>query len=135
MVENVSIAAKAEVPDIDKVIVNADSANGGDGKGTAQDVGSVVQFKVTSKVPAMDGYDTYTYIVNDTMSDGLTAVDGDADGKIDVTITIGGTSYTDFTVVRTASPSPSPSITLSPRKPMPIRTSSLLTPPSSTRML
>ena len=100
VVENVSIAAKAEVPDIDKVIVNADSANGGDGKGTAQDVGSVVQFKVTSKVPAMDGYDTYTYIVNDTMSDGLTAVDGDADGKIDVTITIGGTSYTDFTVVQ-----------------------------------
>lgn len=99
--EDVSVVAKAEVPDIDKFIVNADSANGGVGKGTAQDVGSVVEFKVTSKVPAMDGYDTYTYIVNDTMSAGLTAVDNDNDGKIDVTITIGGVAYTDFTVAQT----------------------------------
>ncbi|MDY4508541.1 MAG: SpaH/EbpB family LPXTG-anchored major pilin [Candidatus Faecousia sp.] len=100
VVKDITIAAKAEVPDIDKFIVNADSANGGDGKGTAQDVGSVVQFKVTSKVPAMDGYDTYTYIVNDTMSDGLTAVDNDKDGNIDVTITIDGETYTDFTVAQ-----------------------------------
>lgn len=100
VVENVTVKAKAEVPDIDKVIVNADSANGGEGKGTAQDVGSVVNFKVTSKVPAMDGYTTYTYIVNDTMSAGLTAVDNDNDGKIDVTITIGGVAYTDFTVAQ-----------------------------------
>lgn len=100
VVENVSVAAKAETPSIDKVIVNADSANGGEGKGTAQDVGSVVNFKLTSKVPAMDGYDTYTYIVNDTMSDGLTAVDKDNDGKIDVTVTIDGDTYTDFTVAQ-----------------------------------
>ena len=92
------MAAKAETPTIDKVIVNADSANGGEGKGTAQDVGSVVNFKLTSKVPEMDGYDTYTYIVNDTMSDGLTAVDQNKDGKIDVVVTINGAAYTDFTV-------------------------------------
>lgn len=98
VVENVTIDAKAEVPDIDKVIVNADSANGNEGKGTAQDVGSQVDFKVTSKVPAMDGYDTYTYIVNDTMSKGLTPVDENNDGKIDVTITIDGAEYTGFTV-------------------------------------
>ena len=85
------MAAKAETPTIDKVIVNADSANGGEGKGTAQDVGSVVDFKLTSKVPAMDGYDTYTYIVNDTMSAGLTF-------NNDVAVTIGGTTYNDFTV-------------------------------------
>ena len=48
----------------------------------------------------MDGYDTYTYIVNDTMSDGLTAVDKDNDGKIDVTVTIDGDTYTDFTVAQ-----------------------------------
>lgn len=89
--EDVSVVAKAEVPDIDKVIVKADSANGGEGKGTAQDVGSVVEFKVTSKFPAMDGYDTYTYIVNDTMSAGLTF-------NNDVAVTIDGTEYTNFTV-------------------------------------
>ena len=93
VVENVTVAAKAETPTIDKVIVNADSANGGEGKGTAQDVGSVVNFKLTSKVPAMDGYDTYTYIVNDTMSAGLTF-------NNDVKVTIGGTEYEDFTVAQ-----------------------------------
>lgn len=100
VVGDVTVAAKSEVPSIDKVIVNADSANGNEGKGTAQDVGSVVQFKLTSRVPAMDGYDTYTYIVNDTMSSGLTAVDENNDGKIDVAVTIDGTKYTDFTVAQ-----------------------------------
>ena len=100
VVENVTVKAKAEVPDIDKVILKADSANGNRGKGTAEDVGKVVTFEVTSKVPAMDGYTTYTYIVNDTMSAGLTAVDNDNDGKIDVTITIDGETYTGFTVAQ-----------------------------------
>ena len=93
VVGDVTVKAKAETPSIDKVIVNADSANGGEGKGTAQDVGSVVNFKLTSKVPAMDGYDTYTYIVNDTMSAGLTF-------NNDVAVTIGGDPYTDFTVAQ-----------------------------------
>ncbi|MGN1414773.1 MAG: SpaH/EbpB family LPXTG-anchored major pilin [Anaerovoracaceae bacterium] len=93
VVEDVTVKAKAETPTIDKVIVNADSANGGEGKGTAQDMGSVVDFKLTSKVPAMDGYDTYTYIVNDTMSAGLTFKD-------DVAVTINGAEYSDFTVVQ-----------------------------------
>lgn len=93
VVGDVEVQAKAETPTIDKVIVNADSANGGEGKGTAQDVGSVVEFKLTSKVPAMDGYDTYTYIVNDTMSAGLTF-------NNDVTVTIGGVEYSDFTVAQ-----------------------------------
>lgn len=94
VVGDVTVAAKAETPTIDKVIVNADSANGGEGKGTAQDVGSVVNFKLTSKVPAMDGYNTYEYIVNDTMSAGLTF-------NNDVAVTIGGGAYTDFSVVQT----------------------------------
>ena len=93
VVGDVTVKAKAETPSIDKVIVNADSANGGEGKGTAQDVGSVVNFKLTSKVPAMDGYDTYTYIVNDTMSAGLTF-------NNDVAVTIDGVAYTDFTVAQ-----------------------------------
>ena len=93
VVGDVTVKAKAETPSIDKVIVNADSANGSKGKGTAQDVGSVVNFELTSKVPAMDGYDTYTYIVNDTMSAGLTF-------NNDVAVTIGGEDYTNFTVAQ-----------------------------------
>lgn len=90
VVGDVTVAAKAETPTIDKVIVNADSANG---KGTAQDVGSVVDFKLTSKVPAMDGYDTYTYIVNDTMSAGLKF-------NNDVAVKIDGIAYDGFTVAQ-----------------------------------
>lgn len=93
VVENINVDPKSETPTIDKVIVNADSANGGEGKGTAQDVGSVVNFKLTSKVPAMDGYDTYTYIVNDTMSAGLTF-------NNNVAVTIDGTAYEYFTVAQ-----------------------------------
>ena len=97
VLDDVSIKAKAETPTIDKIIVNADD---GKGNGTAVDVGSVVTFQLTSTVPAMEGYDSYTYIVNDTMSAGLTPVDEDNDGIIDVTVTIGGNDYADFTVVQ-----------------------------------
>lgn len=69
-----NITLKADAPTIDKVIVNADSAvdTGTDGKGTAQDVGSTVQFELNSQVPNMEGYTEYTYNVHDTMSSGLT---------------------------------------------------------------
>ena len=93
VIEDSTIAAKVELPTIDKVIVNADSHNGGEGNGTAQDVGSDVSFKLTSKVPAMDGYTSYTYVVHDTLSDGLTF-------NNDVAVTIGGTTYTNFTVAQ-----------------------------------
>lgn len=88
---NVEMQVKADAPSIDKVIVEADSNQGSEGKGTAQDVGSVVDFKLTSTVPNMTGYTSYTYTVHDTMSDGLTFND-------DVAVTIGGTEYRDFTV-------------------------------------
>ncbi|MBE6112119.1 MAG: isopeptide-forming domain-containing fimbrial protein [Peptococcaceae bacterium] len=94
VVKDVNVAAKDDVPTIDKVIINADSNNGDEGKGTAQDVGSVVDFKLTSKVPTMDGYESYTYVVHDTMSDGLSF-------NNDVVVTINGTELTkdtDFTV-------------------------------------
>ena len=90
VVGDVNVEAKSEVPSIDKIIVNADDRTG---KGTAQDVGSSVIFKLTSAVPSMDGYSSYDYIVNDTLSDGLTFND-------DVAVTIDGTEYTAFTVAQ-----------------------------------
>lgn len=68
VVGDVEATVKTDVPDIDKKIVEADN----DGKGTAQDVGSDVKFRLTSKVPDMTSYKTYTYTVHDTMSSGLT---------------------------------------------------------------
>ena len=97
VVNDVEVTPKSSTPSIDKVIVNADDTKG---NGTAQDVGSVVKFKLTSTIPAMDGYDTYKYVVNDTMSAGLTPVDADKDGKIDVSVTIGSASYSNFEVVQ-----------------------------------
>lgn len=90
VIGDATVAVKSDKPDVDKVIVNADSANGNDGKGTAVNVGDTVTFKVTSKVPKMDGYDKYDYIVKDTMSAGLTL-------NSDVKVTIGGQDYTGFT--------------------------------------
>ena len=95
--DNVSIDAKDETPQIDKVIVNADDT---DGNGTAQEVGSTVEFQLNSKVPQMDGYTSYDYIITDTLSEGLTVVT-DEDGIIDVSITIGGTEYNSFDVAQT----------------------------------
>lgn len=87
---NVEINAKADVPDIEKKITNADGTN--PRKGDSYNVGDTVYFELTSKVPDMDGYDSYTYKVTDTLSNGLTLVQ--ENGKPKVTITIGGETYT-----------------------------------------
>lgn len=95
------ISPKADAPKLDKVIVGADSAAAPetDGSGTALDVGGTVTFSLRSFVPDMTGYTAYTYIVHDTLSDGLTAVDGDdEDSAIDVAVTIDGVPYAGFTV-------------------------------------
>lgn len=87
---DVQINAKADVPNIEKEITDADGTN--PRKGDSYNVGDTVYFKLTSKVPDMDGYDSYTYKVTDTLSDGLTLVQDD--GKPKVTITIGDKPYT-----------------------------------------
>ena len=54
-------------------------------------IGETVPYVLKSKVPAMEGYTKYEYIVTDTFSAGLTFND-------DVAVTIGGVEFTDFTV-------------------------------------
>lgn len=90
VVGDVTVEAKADSPSIDKIIVNADD---GEGDGTAQDVGSVVNFQVNSTVPEMDGYETYRYVVTDTMSAGLT-FKGDVVVKIGETVLDAEKDYT-----------------------------------------
>ena len=68
-VGTVTLDIKADQPDIDKIIVEADDAGG---KGTATDVGQNVQFQLTTKVPKMEGYTKYDFVVHDTFSEGLT---------------------------------------------------------------
>ena len=56
-------------------------------------IGEKVPYVLKSKVPDMTGYDSYTYIVTDTFSAGLTF-------NNDVAVTVGGEEYTDFTVAQ-----------------------------------
>ena len=99
--ENKEIDMKIGAPDIEKVIQNADSAPEGetDGKGTAVNVGDTVNFKLTSNVPDTNGYETYKFIIRDTLSKGLDLVLPNNDASpFTVTIKGAGESGTDVTV-------------------------------------
>lgn len=92
IVKDATVEAKADVPTLEKKVSN--TADGTYGDAVAASVGSKVYFKITSKVPDMDGYNKYYFIVNDTLSKGLTY-------NGDIAITIGGTPLnlgTGFTV-------------------------------------
>lgn len=93
VLNDVKIHAKADVPDIDKKITGVDGTD--QGKQGSYNVGDTIYFALTSKVPAMDGYTSYTYKVTDTLSSGLTLVQ--ENGKPKVEVTIYDTAYTDFT--------------------------------------
>lgn len=90
VVGNVEVTAKVDVPTIDKKIDdNGQKVNINDAS-----IGDEVKFELTSKVPDMTGYNKYYFVVNDTMSKGLTF-------NNDVTITVGDktlTKNTDYTV-------------------------------------
>ena len=51
------------------------------------DVGQIVNYTITGKVPDYTGFKTYTYLITDTMSAGLTF-------NKNVTVTVGGTDVT-----------------------------------------
>lgn len=94
---SVNIAIKADKPSIDKNIdgtKDTDDATKGDVKYNNAAVGDQVPYKLTSKVPDMTGYKKYYFVVNDTLSQGLTF-------NNDVTITVGNDTIvkdTDYTV-------------------------------------
>ena len=81
VLKNVEIDVKAEAPTLEKKIVEGENlvdVNEGS-------VGDKVDYQLTSKVPAMDGYKNYFFVVKDTMSAGLTF-------NNDVAIKIGDTA-------------------------------------------
>ena len=88
---NVSMTAKSDLPDIDKVI-GEDAATGV--KANTASIGDDVPYVLTSEVPDMTGYTKYYFVIEDTMSDGLTFND-------DVTVSIGGEDLdeSDFSVI------------------------------------
>ena len=96
-----TVKVKADKPDIDKAIdgdADADVTTDDLVDYNTAKVGDVVPYVLTSKVPDMTGYTTYTYTVTDTFSAGLT-FNYDEDNLNDaVEITIGGVAYNDYTV-------------------------------------
>ena len=92
VVGDVEVDAKAEAPTLVKEIVEGSTKVDANNAS----IGDKVNYKLTSKVPDMDGYDKYFFIVNDTLSKGLTFND-------DVKITIDGKTLikdTDYTVTK-----------------------------------
>ena len=69
---------KTETPDIDKNIIDTDlnaavdNVNGTSKKTDTAAIGDVINYEVTGTVPNYAGYKYYYYVVNDTMSKGLT---------------------------------------------------------------
>ena len=72
---------KTTTPEIDKNIVDTDlneavdKVNGTSKKTDTAAIGDVIEYEVTGTVPEWAGYDYYYYVVNDTMSVGLTLND------------------------------------------------------------
>lgn len=85
------VNVKADAPSVEKKI--DDGSTDGVSANTAS-IGDKVSYEITSTVPDMTGYEKYYFIMNDTLSKGLTFND-------DVVVKIGGialTANTDYTV-------------------------------------
>lgn len=79
----VTINVKADAPSIDKKIVEGSSKVDANTSG----IGKVVNYEITTKVPDMKGYNKYFFVIEDTLSKGLTFND-------DLVVKLDGTALT-----------------------------------------
>ena len=73
--ENQTVTPKTETPDIDKKIIDTDKNKTIDGDYKKTDtaaIGDTIEYEVTGKVPNYEGYKYYYYVLDDTLSKGLT---------------------------------------------------------------
>ena len=82
-----TVVLKLDAPTINKEVYNADTDDWGEW--TDVNIGDTVEFKLTSKVPNMNGYVSYTFDVVDSMSSGLTF------DPSSINITVGGAYFDD----------------------------------------
>lgn len=78
---NATVVPKVQVPTLDKKIkgdLKLDAA----GEAAAAAVGTTVPFEITSKVPDLTGYSKYTFIITDTISNGLSFTGTDTANQI-----------------------------------------------------
>ena len=86
------INLKADITELDKTITGvADEATNNSGAldvdAVDAQIGDHIQFRLDSRVPDLTGYTNYTYLITDTMSEGLT-------NDLNVKVTINGTDVT-----------------------------------------
>ena len=92
VVGDANMVVKSEVPSGDKQVY-IDGATGittGDANNAS--IGSHVSYEITSTVPNYTGYDYYYFIMNDTLSEGLTF-----DGADSIAVKVGDTTLTQGT--------------------------------------
>lgn len=89
VVGNANVTVKAQAPTIDKKIVD-----NGDTNHTSANIGDQVEFKLTATVPDMANFDTYTFTISDTLSEGLTFDKDTVEVKIGSTELEADTNYT-----------------------------------------
>ena len=82
--KDVTIPLKIETVKVDKEVDQ-----------TTANVGDTVNFTVTSSVPDTTGYETYQFIVTDTLSEGLTL------NQDSIKVTVSGTDYSAYTKTAT----------------------------------
>lgn len=90
---NAEVNVKADAPSVDKKIVEGNS----DVSANDASIGDSVNYKITSRVPNMKGYTKYFFVMEDTLSKGLTYNE-------DMVITIGAKTLvkdTDYTLTVT----------------------------------
>ncbi|MBR3448825.1 MAG: isopeptide-forming domain-containing fimbrial protein [Oscillospiraceae bacterium] len=80
VVDNVDVTVKADAPTLTKVIDEGEGV-----EANTASIGDKIPYKVTSKVPDMQGYTKYFFVIDDTMDTGLTFND-------DVAVAIGDTT-------------------------------------------
>ena len=88
VVDDVTATPKGDKPTLDKKIKKDDSW----GNVGGNQIGDTVFFRTVSTVPDTTGYTTYTYIIHDTMSAGLTS---NVKSASDVTIKVNDTDVLD----------------------------------------
>ena len=97
VVQNVDVTPKGNKPTLDKQV----KGDSNWGKGTGKQIGDTVEFRTVSTVPGTEGYTSYTYIITDTMSEGLTS---NVTSANDVTIKVNDSAVLDaayYTVAAT----------------------------------
>lgn len=93
--EDLTVTPKKDAPSVEKTVY--EESIDAYGKVADYDIGDAVPFKLTSAVPDMTGYDSYTITFHDTLSAGLTL------NTASVVVTVGGTTLTtiDYTLTTT----------------------------------